>query len=226
MLRFDNGITSVGLTTGTKGRRLDLRRYPSLDEIFCGVSQVAPHGGPVVTDRLQRLFDPIVGDRCLMLPTAAVTIDPLHSTGIAHALAGVERVAEIVLGADDARQQRIAEYRESILEEATWLDRLVATAYRAMDDFPRFVAACTLYFAAAIRCEERYGAGDTPARLWNADDADFASMVASSCDGLCGCEPSQRIIDELRVALRPWNFAGLLDPLARHRYAYTATKTC
>ena len=185
-----------------------------------------PISGPIATGRIQNLREPVVDDRCLLLPTAAVTIDPLHSTGIAHALSGVERIADIVL-ADDAvmQRRRVTAYREAVLVEAMWLDGLVATAYRVMDDFPRFVAACSLYFAAAIRCEERYVMGDTPSRLWNADDQDFVSMVTSGCQRLRSSEPTGTVVDELRAAIEPWNSAGLLDPVARNRYAYTATKT-
>jgi FADH2 O2-dependent halogenase len=226
MLRFDNGITSVGLTTNGCKPSLDWSRYPSLLAMFRDASISTPISGPIATGRIQNLREPVVDDRCLLLPTAAVTIDPLHSTGIAHALSGVERIADIVL-ADDAvmQRRRVTAYREAVLDEAMWLDGLVATAYRVMDDFPRFVAACTLYFAAAIRCEERYVVGDTPSRLWNADDQDFVSMVTSGCERLRSNEPTGTVVDELRAAIEPWNSAGLLDPVARNRYAYTATKT-
>jgi FADH2 O2-dependent halogenase len=225
MLRFDNGITSVGHTTSGVGHALDLSRYPSLAALLREAAVVAPTAGPIATGRIQNLRDPVLDYRCLLLPTAAVTIDPLHSTGIAHALCGVERIADIVLADDGANQRRrVTAYRDAVLDEAAWLDRLVATAYCVMSDFPRFVAACTLYFAAAIRCEERYAVGDTPTRLWNADDPDFVSLVARGCDRLCSDESTQSVVDRLRVDLAPWNSAGLLDPAARNRYAYTATK--
>ena len=61
------------------------------------------------------------------------------------------------------------------MEETSLLDRLVSTAYEMLGDFDRFTAACMLYFAGAIRCEERYQRGETPTHLWNADDEDFVA---------------------------------------------------
>ena len=160
-----------------------------------------------------------------MLPTAAVTIDPLHSTGIAHALAGVERVAKLIL-TDTSRGSRenVADYQRAVLDEAKWLDRLVSTAYETLADFPRFTAACMLYFAAAIRCEERYGRGETPQRLWNADDDRFLAVVHESADRLAGTAATSDVVAEIRAQLTAWNSAGLLDPAVKNRYFYTATK--
>ncbi len=224
MLRFDNGITSVGLTSSARQPAWDCSRYPSLLSLLSASSIVAPGNMPVSTGRIQRLFDPVIDPRSLMLPTAAVTIDPLHSTGIAHALAGIDRVATIILGADDrSRQELIDSYRRAVFAEAQLLDRLVDTAYQTMRDFPRFVASCMLFFTGAIRCEERYGQGDSPAQLWNADDLSFVQVVHEGCDRLLSGD-SEDVIIQLRKAIEPWNTAGLLDPMLNNRYAYTATK--
>ncbi len=225
MLRFNNGITSVGLTSPSKQPTLDWSRYPSLAGLFQEAFVVAPPGGPSSSGRIQGFFDPVIDERRLMLPTAAATIDPLHSTGIAHALAGVDRVANIILGDDDQGRRKLTEqYRGAVVQEAKVLDRIVHAAYQTMNDFPRFVAACMLYFAGAIRCEERYGEGEFPAQLWNTDDASFVQVLSQSCDRLLSSEPTERVIGEIRRAIEPWNTAGLLDPSANHRYAYTATK--
>jgi FADH2 O2-dependent halogenase len=227
MLRFNNGITSVGYTTPSDRPLPELeqlaRSYPTLGTLMHDGQLVAPPQGCRRTTRLQRCLDPVVDAHCLMLPTAAVTLDPLHSTGIAHALAGVERLIPI-LTADDATNnpQRVAEYRRALLEETRLLDRLVHTAYETMSDFDRFTAACMLYFAGAIRCEERYQRGESPSHLWNADDPAFVSFVDWARDQILG--GSTGWYDRIRSRLEPWNTAGLMDPEVRNRYAHTATK--
>lgn len=228
MLRFNNGVTSVGLTTSnssqTTANTLDCSRYPSLAAMLEKAELVAPMAGPRASGRLQRFIDPVVDDRRLMLPTASVTIDPLHSTGIAHAMAGVERVARIILGpTGKGRAEMVRQYRQSILEETQMLDRLVSTAYESMNDFPRFTVACMLYFAGAIRCEERYQQGEPPSHLWNADDPQFVSFVNWACDRLVD-KRCATYSEQIRERLQPWNTAGLMNASVANRYAYTATK--
>jgi FADH2 O2-dependent halogenase len=224
MLRFNNAITSVGFTAPVS-HELDWSGYPSIETLFRNAELVGPSGRLSRSRRLQRLFDPIIGSRCIMLPTAAVTIDPIHSTGIAHALAGVDRVARIITeSAAGNRDELVAQYGQAFLEETRLLDRLVSTAYATMSDFPRFTAACMLYFAAAIRCEERYQQGETPTHLWNGDDLDFVKMVDNACSLLAGEERIDDFHDEISRQLEPWNSAGLMNRAVKNRYARTATK--
>ena len=220
MLRFNNGITSVGWTSNNSAPSLEITsRYPSIESLLRDAELVEPAGGPTTTDRLQRLFHPIVTPRCLMLPATACTIDPIHSTGIAHSLAGVRRIAGIVLNGETPQQ-----YAASLLQEARLLDRLVSTAYGTMHDFPRFTAACMLYFAAAIACEERILSGENPTCLWNTDDERFVRMVNACCDALMNDPSTPQVIDQVRGGIQPWNTAGLMNPSVNNRYAYTATK--
>jgi FADH2 O2-dependent halogenase len=227
MLRFGNGITSVGYTCGadqpSRSPQAVARDFPALAELLRNASLVAPEGGLRSGGRLQSWFDPVVDARRIMLPTAALTLDPLHSTGIAHALAGVQRLTAIITCNSHGEQKELIEgYRRFFLEETEFLDTLVSTAYRAMDDFDRFTAACMLYFAGAIRCEERYQRGDVPTHLWNADDPDFVEFVNWAATKLR--VGGKEALEEIRVAIAPWNTAGLMNPSCGNRYAYTATK--
>ncbi|TWU49643.1 Tryptophan halogenase [Rubripirellula reticaptiva] len=217
MLRFVSGITSVGYTT-TVGRPLEWSGYPSIEAMMKPAWLVRPGVGWQQTDRLQRWFDPICAERAIMLPTAALTMDPLHSTGIAHALAGVERVAGIILDDHSANDYATSFHRETML-----LDRLVSTAYDVMDDFPRFTAACMLYFAGAIACEERLQKGETPTALWNADDPLFVAATDNAC-AMIADRSNDKYETQVRETIAPWNTAGLMDPAVNNRYAYTATK--
>jgi tetracycline 7-halogenase / FADH2 O2-dependent halogenase len=223
MLRFNQGITSVGYTTGLD-QELKWSGYPSIDQMFRTARLVPPFTAPISTGRLQKFYDPVVDHRRIMLPTAAVTLDPLHSTGIAHALAGVDRIARLILEErEPTRLDLINAYRTAVIQETRVLDRLVSTAYATMHDFSRLTTACMLYFAGAIACEERYQAGQTPGRLWNTDDEAFVATANWACDQLLNAEDDP--VDLIRERLSPWNTAGLLDSGVNNRYAYTATKT-
>ena len=104
-LRFDNGVTSAGFVLEDLelhgDRHLEWRtllsRYPSLQDQFADAQIVAPEDGLRQSPRLQRLWWPICGSDWALLPSAAGFIDPLHSTGIAHSLFGVERLVETVV---------------------------------------------------------------------------------------------------------------------------------
>lgn len=217
MLRFNNGITSVGWTGPDPSNVADT--YPSIRQMLQDAELVDPAKVPALTGRLQRLYDPVIDRRCVMLPATACTIDPLHSTGIAHSLAGIGRIAASVL-----QEQCPTDYGQVIVDEARLLDRLVHTAYQTMNDFPRFTAACMLYFVGAISCEERILAGDNPTHLWGADDQRFVSAVDDCCTVLQQESSTERAAAHVRRAIGPWNTAGLMAPNANNRYAYTATK--
>lgn len=219
MLRMNNDVTSVGITA-RRPTRLQWSEFPTISDLMSGARLVSPPGVVQNVRRLQRMFDPLVGPRQIMLPTAALTLDPLHSTGIAHALAGVDRIVRVI---EQATDQASAEYRESFQQETRLLDALVSTAYETMHDFRRFTVASMLYFAGAIRCEERYQNGETPSSLWNSDDAAFVETAEWAC-GQLRKDWQDSTGAEIRDRLRPWNSAGLLDPAVRNRYAYTAAE--
>ena len=235
MLRFNNEITSIGITSPIRSKddpntalqhstRLIQNRfedYPALQGILKDSQIVAPESGIVTIPRLQRLIDPVVSPSCFLTPTTAATIDPLHSTGIAHGLAGVARLAELLL--HGPTPSSINRYRSAILAETHHLDRMVSMAYRSIHSFPRFTAACMVYFAAAIACEERIIAGDRPSRLWQADDEAFLDATRRCDEALRTNSNEQQAIDEVKRLLAPYNTAGLFEQ-ADNRYAYTATK--
>lgn len=236
MIRMNNGITSVGVTLQLDANNLPdqtvadraagylndrFALYPNLHRIMRDSHIVAPDSGLATMKRIQRFYDPVVSPRCLMLPTTALTMDPLHSTGIAHALAGVQRIADMLINGPN--DERISGYKASILRETAHLDRMVAMAYHAMTSFPRFTASCMIYFAAAIACEERIASGQYPGSLWQSDDAAFV-MAVKQCYDLVHSKSSDDVItNELRNLMKPWNTAGLFE-CPDNRYAYTATK--
>lgn len=258
MLRMDDGRTSVGWTRPERssgpangappnqnngdqndaGRGEDLRafglgRYPSLLQLFRSARPVAPAQHPVITGRLQRLASRVAGDDWALMPTAAVTIDPLHSGGIAHGLGGVEQLAAILLDSpgDRRRGDRLAAYERRVLAEASMLDTLVAGCYAAGTDFELFTAHAMFYFVAAIRCEEnRLRDGASEEALWSADQPQLVRLAEESMrrierlrgEGTLGATAVADHLSWTRDALAPWNTAGLMDPAANQMYHYTA----
>lgn len=167
MLRFDDGRLSAGLVLDAERFPLDpgvpaeaewarwLGRYPSLGRLLADARLTDPPGRLVRTGRLQRLAGQAAGPTWALLPHTCGFIDPLHSTGIAHSLSGVERLAEI-LPAHWGRPTltaALAAYGEDLGRELRWIDRLVALCYRSLPSFRLFTASAMLYFAATIHYE-------------------------------------------------------------------------
>jgi FADH2 O2-dependent halogenase len=250
MLRFDDGRTSIGRVwrgpAAAPPRSDDLRtilsldRYPSLDAL-CGSATLARRPGRWITSgRLQSLASTAVGPGFALMPPTFLRLDPLHSTGIAHGISGVERISACLL-ADDSTGLWQA-YGDQLQKEAVLLDRVVAAGYQAIDHFELFEAVCSLYLVLAVHYEERRAKHGfdwaelvrrrEPAAVWQADDPRIMAMVDEQLKeferlmaaGSPETSRSASFVARFRAAIAPWNQAGLMDPQARRRYAYTATK--
>ena len=221
MLRFDNDITSVGFCAPRNERNV-FAETPPCQWMMKNATQVHPAHGNALhrLDWIQSYFHPIVAPRIWMMPTAAITLDPLHSTGIAHALAGVDRLAKMLLAPDLASPSI---YADTLHQEVALLDELTSTAYSVMSTPDRFHAACMVYFAGAIRCEERLQASQTPTHLYSADDADFIQAAKQACQAIRNPATTD-FAGIVRDQIAPWNTANLMAPAIKNRYAYTATK--
>lgn len=245
-LRFDCGIVSAGFAIDEAEHPLDdavpierewndlLDRYPSIAAQLRHARIVAPPGGLRRTGRMQRLAPQIAGPTWALLPNAAGFIDPLHSTGIAQTLCGVERLIGILR--DDWRQPtlpaRLSGYERTLRREFAVIDRIVAAGYASRRVFPLFALSSMLYFAAATTYERRRQRGELPpgAALLCADDPTLRRLVSRTYVDLrrllAAGPPSDADIATLerRVAevIAPFNTAGLCDPAARNMYRYTA----
>ncbi|MEM9364422.1 MAG: tryptophan 7-halogenase [Planctomycetota bacterium] len=257
MLRFDDGTTSVGWTEHAGGSGTLPRcpveaagRFPSLAGLFENASLIAPECCGQ-SRRLQRYRLPAADSAWAALPTAVATIDPMHSTGIAHALVGVFRLSRILLSRPDRRVARLRTYDSALQQEVKRLDQLVALAYRSLGWFEGFATVSKLYFMAAIRSEEdmaawmasglgvgelRNGLGDAVESMpfWLAGDPVFSACVDevdawvtrwSRGPELRGSRADAEIARSclrLRETLQAYNSAGLFDLSVGNRYAYTA----
>ncbi|MGN6547283.1 MAG: NAD(P)/FAD-dependent oxidoreductase [Aureliella sp.] len=252
MLRFDCGIASVGITRPSRiwnaegiaaadparAWREQLQRYATLDQLLSGAQLIGPlarsdgQAQPALAwiPRISRLWSKAAGTRWLALPSTVGIIDPLHSTGIAHALSGVERAAEILLHSDAAEQdQLLARYDRDVVDEVRWIDQLVSVCYAGLPDFELFAAACNFYFLGAIECErDLRSAGELKHGFLGARRSEWRELVSTATQRIQQCAASRsveqkaRLIDWLRQAIEPWNQAGLLNPQQRNRYSRSA----
>lgn len=243
MLRFNDGTTSVGLVKSVNRwsdeeinaadrhevLRQSFRRFPTVSDLMERSELVAPldaNQQPRVSwiPRISRLWDRAGGKNWLMLPTSAGIVDPLHSTGIAHALTGVARAVELLLCADKSRQASLAErYSTDVVHEVRWIDQLVNCCYQAADvDFDAFMAACSLYFVAAIHSERQLARdGALTDGFLLARQSKLAGVVHE-----CSLDLQQlsrgdasKFVEKVREFIKPWNDVGLLDPSLSNRIA-------
>ena len=247
-LRFDDGITSAGfcldpdhfpfaanVPVQTEWQQL-LALHPSIAEQFSAASCIAPETGLARTSRLQRRWATAAGEDWALLPHTAGFIDPLHSTGIAHALIGVERLTQILKShwSQPTLGEQLEGYSQSINREFELIDRLVHACYCSLGNFDLFVPCSMLYFICTIAWENRRAASESARpELLCADDRQISSLVDSCLQKLHtaieqlqrGDDDSSRIThtfhDEIRAAISPYNVAGLCRPDAQNLYRHT-----
>jgi tetracycline 7-halogenase / FADH2 O2-dependent halogenase len=162
-----------------------LDRHQVLKSILGPISLAGVPGRTFSTSRLQRLVSMGAGEDWAALPFTVGFIDPLHSTGIAHSLHGVDRLCDILLSDDKAsRGTRLQHYSTSVVDELRHIDRIVAGCYEGLCDFRLFTAWTMVYFAAATTSELRWleflgkspGSELSPGFLC-ADDPEFVRTV-------------------------------------------------
>lgn len=236
LLPFDNGITSAGFC-------LDPRRYPerkslspddefaawllrlpSVLEQFLNAEPIS-HGGKVVrSKRLQRRFMPAAGPDWALLAHAAGFIDPLHSTGIAHTLIGIERL--IAAWERHWNQPALAaamqEYDRLFQLELTFIDQIVAASYAGFAEFERMVAVSMFYFATAIWSEHRRREGtNVPPAFLCADEPALRTALAR-CARMVNDRTvsAAELTNYVAATIEPFNLVGLCEPERRNLYPY------
>lgn len=247
MLRFDNGITSVGLVEKQDSIRpmnpasasdfltKSYSCYPSVAALMNGATLIAPtipvpgtetsYPCAVQSGRLSRCRRLASAPGVILLPNAYGFVDPLHSTGIAHALSGVVRIAETLTGPTGRIDTALAEYNEALRREVRWLDTLIAGCYFAMPSFQRFVAFSSFYFIAAIQFEAAMATDPTqwPDGFLQSNDARMIEAAELSIREVRDSTISDDdFTDRVRQRISRWNRVGLLDPQNRNRLNHTA----
>jgi tetracycline 7-halogenase / FADH2 O2-dependent halogenase len=252
MLRFSEGTTSVGIVQPaarwreawgnvSEGASSQVARHAMWDSIVASYPTLADllsraelagdsssTAGLGWVPRIGRLWSEVAGvagTRCgwAMLPGTAGIVDPLHSTGIAHGLYGVHRLAAVLLRAESSADLRpaLADYSKQVVEEVQWIDRIVHCCYSALDDsFESFVAMCSLYFVAAIHSERQlHGDGRCTDGFLLKDSQPLQRVVAQAERRLRAGESTATLVRWLQEAIAPWNDVGLMDPQLRNRIA-------
>jgi FADH2 O2-dependent halogenase len=243
---FENGLSSLGCVFADEAFQHQRRsaeetwsarinRWPVLREVF-GQPRLAEFPGRhFQTGRLQRLRSAGAGDDWAALPFTVGFVDPLHSTGIAHTLSGVERVSRILLTArDNERSQALEDYSRNVVQELLHIDRLVAGCYWGLNDFRLFTTWSMLYFAAATTFEKRWlAASDRRPAILCADDNAFVRLVNSLCGDLRSvCSTPRRSAEaavsefcqRVRDAICPYNHVGLFEPAVPNIYVHTSAE--
>lgn len=251
MLRFDNGITSAGLVL-EQGKRTSLAenkqaawkqvigRYPSVADLFEKASVAELPGHLFSTQRLQRRAQKIVGEGWVALPHTAGFVDPLHSTGIAHSLSGVERILHAFdsgsgTASSQPRSDFLATYERAVFSELRFIDLLVDGCYKARRNFDLFTTYSMLYFISAIEYEQKRlrGSFDIENHAFlSADHPRIPALVQQfyremeEITSLPASEIPEEVTGKFRArvkkAIAPYNSAGLLDPGIPNMYEHTA----
>jgi FADH2 O2-dependent halogenase len=241
VLRFNNGVTSAGVVyDGTRHAAQPalppevewqqlLTRYPSIGRQFAAARAIQPW---VRTGRLQRRAAQVAGPGWAMLPHAAYFLDPLFSTGIAHTMLGIERLARLL---DRPRGQPVpvealAEYQRVLFREIEFVDWLVHGCFRTFARFELLASYTMYYFVGAHKSETR--------RRRHLDSAG-AQILFSHCESFRAAvertyhfliDSSEDILDaaerdlalHARVAadIAPYNLVGFCDAAKQHMYPW------
>ncbi len=242
-LRFENGLTSVGSVfspsisrdCGMTSEQLLTRNRPALREMLAAAKPAEFPGRLFRTGRLQRLWNSGAGCDWAALPATIGFIDPLHSTGIAHTLYGIERLCEILLHQSGEEKTRaLEEYSAQTIRELRLIDLLVSGCYWGLRDFRLFTTWTMLYFAAAT-CFEKNRLDDPgrEAGFLLANDAEFGTRVCKLSRSFRELgKPAGRIaegrIDEFqeqaKASMAPYNRVGLFAADVANMYRYTAAE--
>lgn len=247
-LRFNDGRLSAGLVLDANHHPVDptaspedewrhhLQRYPTLADRFAEARLIDPPGGVVRTERLQRRAAQAAGPGWAALPFTAGFIDPLHSTGIAHTLAGVERLARLVERHGTAPPPDVLKtYSDTTKRELDFIDALVASCYAALPSFRAWTASTMLYFAAVTTYERRRASAGTNASAFVHDflcaDEDTLRRIAGEAYRRVASWPADQSVSStqgaayeqfIEEAVQPYNRVGLFDPPIANMYPHTA----
>jgi len=244
MLRFDHGVTSVGWVHPWSGReqneRLfwdEVRAHPSLGRIMHKAKLIEPHAMGCI-ERISRCRASAFGPGWVSLPVSYGFVDPLHSTGIAHALSGVSRLAEIFSRPTSDIYLKLDRYQSDLRDELQWIDTLVAGCYASQPSFECFYAFACFYFIAAIEFERQLAADPShwPLGFLQASDSNLRDvgeqayqLLLHRSDTSGGQSKSIAqlgehgigFVDQVRSCIKPWNRVGLLDPSNGNRIAHS-----
>lgn len=244
MLRFNDGLLSCGLVldNALENHRVSdeikkdwtqiVKQYPSASEILqSGVIANEP-GKMIYSGRLQRKLNRVFGEGWIALNHTAGFVDPMHSTGIAFTLSGIERLLKLFqdgLGKNND-QNRLRSFQDKTFKELAYIDLLVSMAYRSRWNTELFTAAVMLYFVSTVQYEQRRLGGQKPDLFLSADQDDLTNLVSQIYHKIVVLEESKSVrqakelVLEISTLIEPFNSVGLLNAANKNMYRHTAVK--
>ncbi|HBH54081.1 MAG TPA: hypothetical protein DDY91_19525 [Planctomycetaceae bacterium] len=244
VLRFRSGVTSAGFLLNLEHHadraawsaeaewQWLLARYPSIGRQFSR-AETTPLCGPLrKTGRVQRRWSRCADRDWALLPFTAYGLDALHSTGNAHTLRGVERLADLLGTRWDHPDLApgLAHYDTQLSREIDVLDQVVAGCYQAFADFRLFSSFAMLYFAGAIFSEVRRRQGKSGVHddfllanepdYRNRLDRGVAELRQILSTGPVTAPRAEQFRQFIEREIAPYNMAGLCDPARHNMYPY------
>ena len=234
VLPFDNGVTSAGFSLNPERFPLDksvpaehewetiLGQLPAVAEQFSDAVPTVPWRQ---TGRMQRRWQQSAGPNWVMLPNTAAFHDPLHSTGNAFTLVGMDRLL-MMLERSWKRQEWQAEmcqYQEMVQREAEFLDLIVSGSFLGFAEFERMVAMSMFYFSTATwsETERRSGRAVRGAAFLSADHSELWDGLQRAVQDIANSRlPVKEIAARIRTAIAPFNRVGFGDPARRNQYGF------
>ena len=166
------------------------------------------------------------------MPHTIGFVDPLFSTGIAYSLAGIERIVQMLgenRNFDEHLYEQLKEYEHITFEELKLIDMLVAGCYKTMPHFQLFNAWSMLYFTFTILYEQRRLKNEPVTYFLEAGNPEVQKIAQTTYKELLKLTAQKNISSKdadqftnmVRERIKPFNTAGLLDPLSKNMYYHT-----
>lgn len=243
MLRFNNGLLSAGLmfddsvndfTTGTPEKLWNRVKvsYPSIKTIFEKGQYAKVPGQIFKTGRLQRKLNKMYGDGWLTLNHTAGFVDPLHSTGIAHTLTGVEKILNVFSKIEkNGIEKHLQKIEIEFNKELSVIDIMVSSCYLSRSCPALFNAVVMLYFIASIRYEQERLAGRIPDTFLCAGDPVLSKLIVQTHSEVkmlmkkdLSSKQVRGLIQKIKSRIKPYNPVGLMNLSNNNMYFHTAVK--
>ena len=243
MLRFNDGLLSCGMVLDeVKGqKKIDkidhrvvwnqiLNHYPSLHHILQSGVYANQPGRLIHSGRLQRKLNRTFGEGWIALNHTACFVDPMHSTGIAFTLSGIERLLKLFRKRIDFKNDHNAliKFQDKTFKELEYMDILISMTYRSRWNPELFTAAVMLYFVSTVQYEQRRIQGLDPDLFLSADDQKLRDLVFGLYPEIIKVEENKNVkktgelVTEITKKIEPFNTVGLMDASKRNMYRHTA----
>ena len=233
VLPFDNGITSAGFSLDPDRFPFDMavspeaewnalmRRLPAVAEQFSDAEPIVPWRQ---SGRMQRRLERSTGPNWVMLPNTATFLDPLHSTGNAFTLVGIERLMGILERSwkRPTLVDELSRYDQLVQRETEFLDLIVSGSFLGFREFERMIGLSMFYFAAATwsETERRAGRAIRGSAFLSADHPGLRSGLERAVREIGSSLPADQFVEQIRTAIAPFNRVGLCDPARMNQYPF------